>query len=130
MKPFNLQEALAGKPVVTRNGRKVTELHYFATALPDEQLVYVADGKLHSQFDRGSYYSHGSPASEWDLLMAEEPREIWVNIYPVAGGPYPFAVYPDRKRADAGAYAYGLKREALIRVTLLDGKATAEVIES
>lgn len=32
MKPFNLQEALAGKPVVTRDGRKVTLLDGKATA--------------------------------------------------------------------------------------------------
>lgn len=125
MKPFNLQEALAGKPVVTRDGRKVTELHYFATALPSEQLVYVADGKLHYQFARGSYYPLGSHASEWDLFMAEEPREIWLNVYP-APWPYHFAAHPDREMAERGAD--GQQRDALIKVTLLDGKATAEVV--
>lgn len=29
MKPFNLEEALAGKPVVTRDGRDVKELFFY-----------------------------------------------------------------------------------------------------
>lgn len=28
MKPFNLEEALAGKPVMTREGRKVVRIFY------------------------------------------------------------------------------------------------------
>jgi hypothetical protein len=29
MKPFDLEKALAGQPVVTRDGRKVLELHLY-----------------------------------------------------------------------------------------------------
>lgn len=123
MKPFNLQEALAGKPVVTRDGHKVTELHYFETAQLGEQLVFVVDRHLRMAYADGRIYR--SEISPLDLFMVGEPREIWLNIYP-AKTPYHFAAHPDRDEAERGAD--GQQREALIKVTLLDGKATAEVI--
>ena len=46
MKPFNLQEALAGKPVVTRDGRKVEQLFYFDKAENEFKLRAVVDGSI------------------------------------------------------------------------------------
>jgi len=78
MKPFNLEEATAGKPVITRDGRKVTEIAYFHTKNSSEfTLVCIVDGM--SQW----YTKEGSGAinvqSRNDLFMATP--EKWVNVY-------------------------------------------------
>lgn len=45
MKPFNLKEALAGKPVVTREGVTVTNVsHLTDTKKPYFKVVAVVDG--------------------------------------------------------------------------------------
>jgi hypothetical protein len=58
MKPFNLEKALAGEPVVTYDERKVVDLHYFEQSKSKYKLIaqiedfftvdlYTIDG-LHS----------------------------------------------------------------------------------
>ena len=79
MKPFNLEEALAGKPVITRNGVKVEELVFFNyKELSEPILVKLEFRKVVLNFYRnGSYLEDG--IHENDLFMAEPER--WVNIY-------------------------------------------------
>lgn len=79
MKPFNLQEALAGKPVVDGYGSPVTELHYFETVSSKQRLVAVVAGEADSFSDNGQFLD--DRASKNDLFMASEKKEGWVNIY-------------------------------------------------
>lgn len=76
MQPFNLQAALAGEPVLTREGRKVTEIAAFKTATP--WVFYaVVDGKV-LEYDKCGI----SPFDErYDLFMSPEKREAWLIIY-------------------------------------------------
>jgi hypothetical protein len=80
MKPFNLEKALSGDPVVTRCGYKVTHVtHYPAatqdgfciTALIHGNTLYVETFKKSGQFTTGE--------NSLDLLMAD--TEKWVNVY-------------------------------------------------
>lgn len=81
MKPFNLEEALAGEPVLLRNGSKAYVLH---------QLKHKADGlksllgyKIHKT-DEGKFVeismewyadgSSGMPAHNTIIGMCEEPK--------------------------------------------------------
>jgi hypothetical protein len=78
MKPFNLEKALAGEPVVTRDGREVTEIAYFHTKDSSEfNVVCIVKGI--SQW----YTKEGNSAinikTRNDLFMAEPER--WVNVY-------------------------------------------------
>jgi hypothetical protein len=78
MKPFDLQKALAGEPVVTKQGDKIIQLHYFPN-LGSEFKVIVH--KEHS-FLVDTYKidgSYGDKESELDLIMSEP--EQWVNVY-------------------------------------------------
>lgn len=80
MKPFNLQLALAGKPVVTRDGRKVAEIYHFKTLKSDYTVHASIDGYNREYTTEGMYYNNGSE-SVADLFMEEPVVEKWVNIY-------------------------------------------------
>lgn len=78
MKPFDLEKALAGAKVITRDGREVTQLtkfdvcsHYPLTGIISKQRETF---KLNGQY--GDYKD-----SNFDLFMATEKRYIWVNVY-------------------------------------------------
>ena len=81
MKPFNLEEAKAGKPVQTRDGKDVRILafdkkgDYHIVALLDgcrseDVIVYRDNGMTSANFD-----------SDYDLFMKAEKKEGWINLY-------------------------------------------------
>jgi hypothetical protein len=94
MKPFNLQEALAGKPVVTRDGLPVTEIHELKTATNRHNVVAVVNGSAKSFTKNGAYFSN-NPAP-FDLFMAVETKTGWANVYENGVG----YVYPTQEVAD------------------------------
>ena len=85
MKPFDLERALAGDPVVTRDGRPVTQLTLFEETDTDYCLYGVAGGTLLNWRKTGitdpedyleeDAYIEGSMS---DLFMA--PREVWIIV--------------------------------------------------
>ena len=79
-RPFNLEEALAGKPVVTRDGRKVSEFYHFKTQTTPYSVSAVIDGSRYGYSIDGRY--HPSDESNLDLFMRPEKRSFWTNIYP------------------------------------------------
>lgn len=81
MKPFDLKEALAGKPVVARGGMKVVHIMYDPGA-PESRRVY-------GRYENGGYdwhYENGrcrsSEESQADLFMATVKQKYWLNVYP------------------------------------------------
>lgn len=79
-KPFNLEAALKGEPVVTRDGRSVVDLKRFETV---DKIYGVLAGYVSGWHLSGTYNSSGEHKA--DLFMAvPEPkmREIWLNLYP------------------------------------------------
>lgn len=80
MKPFDLTRALAGDPVITRDGRQVTELHHFKTAKNQNNGVFaIIDGEAFTFDYNGKYLAISSHIM--DLFMAPKKRTIWVNVY-------------------------------------------------
>ena len=83
MKPFNLEEALAGSPVVTLRGVEATQLHLFETdskyplfAVVEKELIqYTIKGEFQNDYESG-----------WDLFMAEVEKAQWVNIWETKNG--------------------------------------------
>lgn len=81
-KPFDLERALAGDPVVTREGRPVTQLVKFKDANCDIYAVYgVVDDSVESWCVDGRYCAN-SDECEYDIFMAPKKRTVWVNLYP------------------------------------------------
>lgn len=78
MRPFDLEKALAGAKVVTRDGREVTQLTKFDTCR-DWCLIGLLDGDFRSYDVNGKYKRNEE--SDKDLFMAHEKQSIWVNVY-------------------------------------------------
>lgn len=98
MKPFDLERALAGDPVVTRDGR-----HCEVVGLWKEGGSYsliVGIGEFLTRFTvSGMRYLAGTSPS--DLFMAPKKRTVWVNLYP-GKDKYGFW-YESEKEADRAA---------------------------
>jgi hypothetical protein len=105
-KPFDLEKALAGAPVVTRDGRKVTEIHLFKTRRGLNNVVYIADGEFVTIAEDGKSAS-GAYESERDLFMAAQKVTKWLNVFrhsktrndPIPGNWF----YDSREEADRTA---------------------------
>jgi hypothetical protein len=76
--PFDLAKACAGHPLVTRDGRKVTEFHRFET-LNKDKCVAVIDGKAFMFADRGRWDQFDDCG--YDLFIAPTEVTMWVNVY-------------------------------------------------
>ena len=80
MKPFNVEAALAGAPVITRDGRKVTQITKFEGI--DWPVRAVIEGNTHlSCFSLKGSAGHAR-CSYSDLFMAHVKKKGWINIYP------------------------------------------------
>lgn len=98
MKPFDLVKALAGDPVITRDGRKVTEVVRMKTAREKESVIFVAGELCYATQSNGriddTYDSYS------DLFMTPKivKKEGWINIYKYS---YPGnTIYPSKLEAD------------------------------
>jgi hypothetical protein len=69
MKPFNLKKALAGEPVVTRNGLRVSEIHLFETYRNNHPVVAVVENELTRFNLDGKYWLRDTSDSTNDLFM-------------------------------------------------------------
>lgn len=83
MKPFNLEKALAGDPVITRKGYKVTGLKHYPEAYQDDfcitALVHHNNVVVVETFKINGSFNYLTSENAYDLFM-DEP-EIWVNIF-------------------------------------------------
>ena len=75
---FDLEKALNGAKVVTRDGREIKELTKLES-LEHYPLVGVVDGILHTWNEQGRLYEGRETNS--DLFLAVEPQIKWVNLY-------------------------------------------------
>ena len=88
MKEFNLEQAKAGKPVITRCGYTVRIICWDAKSFvrgvcyPITALVMFADGSelIVGYTLQGTSYN--SKKHELDLMMKSEKHVGWINIYP------------------------------------------------
>ena len=78
-KPFNLEEALNGAKVVTRNGDEVTQLHKF-NVKKFHCLCGVLDEDILSWTIDGAFWDKENSHSR-DLLLVVEPKRIYLNVY-------------------------------------------------
>lgn len=76
MKPFNLEAALAGAKVVTRDGLEVKIAGYNEEAEQTSQLAGWLNGSITSWQKNGQYWN--DMRSDYDLFMAPTERKEWV----------------------------------------------------
>lgn len=77
MKPFDLEAALNGAKVITRDGFEVKQLTHFN--VNHDFVVYgvIAETKVYSWTIDGKVYEDAQP-NELDLFMAPNAKSIWV----------------------------------------------------
>lgn len=87
MKPFNLEEAKAGKPVCMRNGRAVRIIcwdkagdEYPIVALSPVTGSNCVDEAFYCYTVDGVYLT-GVGKHEYDLVMVPVQRTVWVPLY-------------------------------------------------
>lgn len=81
MKPFDLEAALRGEPLITRDGRKVLEFHYFKEMDTEKQcIVYHAeDSPLRAAYIKGNCIYSGE-ADDGDLFMKPEKKKLYIVV--------------------------------------------------
>ena len=116
MKPFDLEQAKAGAPVITRDGRKARILSFdlcnryypMVAAFTDSD----GDEGVDSLTNEGKCFADKDSPN--DLFMGPVKREGWVNIYRSAPGgaqdcyPQPL-IFNTREEAIAAAYPSSLR---------------------
>ena len=110
-KPFNLEEALAGKPVVTRGGTRVDRVVSFVGVLTSTEfsVMFCAEGAIYScKADGKMYTGHGDGPR--DLFMEVEDEVIWVNVYHKEEGIPVTLTFTNKEAADAKATFYNAIR--------------------
>ena len=104
MKPFDLEAAKRGEPLVTRDGRKARFIGHVPEALSGFRVVVFleGDGEASDYLESGAYYE--DDPSEHDLFMAPKKRTVWVNIYELSpSGSVNGMVHPTRESADCAS---------------------------
>mgnify|MGYP001077955857 FL=1 len=83
LKEFNLEAAKAGKPVYTRDGRKVRIICFDAKCI--KPIVALIQGSDNSEqieyYTENGIFSNGGTGKNRDLMILLEKKERWVNIY-------------------------------------------------
>lgn len=86
MKPFNLERALAGDKVVTRDGREVTFVGHFPKLTPGYRVAAIIAGdQIIRQFGESGKYNMDGQEAITDLFMAPKTVKRWVNFYAEGG---------------------------------------------
>ena len=99
MKPFDLQKALDGEAVTTRDGYLITDIHYFPQVRTKFKVVaHIENCSSVDTFTENGLYSE-SGDSGMDLFMKE--HEKWINIYwdEIIEKAYSEGIYPNRQEA-------------------------------
>ena len=96
MNRFNLERALTGEKVITRDGREVTQLYVF-TCDQEKSLYGVMDGVVEQWNCLGQYHA-GHNSHDTNLFMAPKKLSGFVNVY--ANRYQPSPIHPTRESAD------------------------------
>lgn len=104
MKPFDLEKAKAGAPVITRNGCTARIICFDRADDDGYSLVALLQldkgiERVTTHTDQGRYCKE--PGNDYDLFMGPVKREGWVNIYP--GNSIRQGVHESQAYADVNA---------------------------
>lgn len=82
MKPFNLEKAKAGEPLVTRSGKKARFIAYVPEAGTSAKVITFVEGEGHCQqsYENGMYVEDDEDAG--DLFMAPLCQIEGKDVYP------------------------------------------------
>ena len=102
MKPFDLEAAKRGEPIMCRDGRPAKFIAHVLEARPYPRIVALLGSESIATYtEQGAYYT-GGVESEEDLFMAPHKvkHHAWVNLYRNGLGG---SCYSDKKSAESQA---------------------------
>ena len=109
LKPFDIQKAREGKPVCTRDGRKVRIICFDykgeANAYPILALIStnnlsgVPSEIIAKYTEDGRYTKYNDVENDEDLMMLPEKKEGWINVYKDGDNNYRSTIYTNEKVA-------------------------------
>lgn len=108
LRKFDLEAALAGKSVVTRDGR-VVEGVAATTSRVDYCVVATIDSSAVT-FSAEGRFAVGGGDHRNDLFMAPTERVVWVNLYQDRFGCHEATWHESQQGADAVAFDMGRLR--------------------
>lgn len=81
-RPFDLEAAKRGEPLVTRDGRKARFIAHVPDADEEHRLVIFIEAtrRCFEYCDDGRFYAE-SGSDIRDLFMAPVVKQLWVNVY-------------------------------------------------
>jgi len=82
MKPFNLEEALAGKPVITGEGVSVRKVVFLDDCLDMPLVVFIGRKAFNCSLSGECITPE---KKKFNIFMAVEKKTVWVNVYHVKG---------------------------------------------
>lgn len=84
MKPFNLEEAKAGKPVCTKDGRPARIICFDRKSNEGYPIVALITNSNNNEdistYNTAGKFYHAGP-SDLDLFMVSKKHEGWTNLY-------------------------------------------------
>jgi hypothetical protein len=80
LKPFDLQQALAGAKMVTRGGKEVTQIVQFKEPKSIYVLAALVDGIIET-FTIDGYFKGCNDWSDKDVFLLPCTVTRWVNVY-------------------------------------------------
>lgn len=99
MKPFNLEKALAGEPVITRAGEKAKIAGYNPDAKKDSAVIGWVGAKARTWGADGRFYDEGDQSSSNDLFMGLSEHKEWVVRATIKKHTGVYGPYVDEKTA-------------------------------
>lgn len=115
MKPFNLEEAKAGKPIICRNGFTAKFVAHVPDAIKSDRIVCLDhESQIFTRPESGE-----TGGGCYDLFMIPEKKTAWANIYRNGDG-----FVHENKEAANRAIGLGASDEriACIEVTYEEGQ--------
>lgn len=121
MRPFNLEQAKAGKALITREGRICT----FIAHVPEERcedcriIIFDTENKtILMVSEEGKYWPGDAMPNDNDVMMQSEKITRWVNVYPGRPKGYPMGdvLYQDKKDAERMCLMGGYPQEIVIEI--------------
>lgn len=103
-KPFDLEQAVAGKPVVTRESKAVVKVVSFVgiATITEFPIMFCLEGFIYCCTAEGKMYP-GNDEGSRDLFMHVEDEAVWVNVYQNPNGSKHTHSYPTQAAADESA---------------------------
>ena len=118
MKPFDLEEAKAGKPVCTRAGYpvRIVDFNVKDSEFPILALIDHGEVETPQTYKKNGAWDGLEQESDYDLFMKETEKHGWVNIIKNSSGVTSCSqnIWPTRKGAVLEATALTIAREDVI----------------